>query len=95
MTTRQSFDRNISNWARDLTTQEFTGTKSWVVSVHLKGVADNYDISNLTSEFLLNELKLCKSHFYLDGHNWSDFHRATTSNMIEIIERLIVRKVGA
>jgi hypothetical protein len=97
LTTRQQFDRNIYNWARDLTTRELTGTKAWVIGVELQGIADAYDISDLSAAFLDNELKLRKSHFYLDGHNWSDFHRATSNNMIQIIQRLIARKerVGA
>lgn len=94
-TTRQKFDRNIYNWARDLTTRELTGTAAWVIGVELKGIADSYDISDLTSEFLDNELKLRKSHYRLDSHNWSDFHRATSNNMIQIIEILIARKAGA
>ena len=96
-TTRQEFDRNMDFFARDLTTREFTGAPRWAIVVELKGIADSYDISELTLEFLQGELKLRKAHFFLDGHNWSDFHRATSDNTIQIIERLCIRKeeVGA
>lgn len=95
LTTRQKFNRNIYNFARDLTTRELTGTPAWVIGVELKAIADAYDISDLSAEFLDNELQLGKSHFYLDGHNWSDFHRATSNNMIQIIQVLSSRKANA
>ena len=97
LTTRQQFNRNMDFFARDLTTREFTGTPGWAINVERKGIADSYDISEMTLEFLQNELQLRKSRFFLDSHNWSDFYRAISDNEIQIIERLSFRKeeVGA
>lgn len=97
LTTRQKFDRNMESYARDLTTREFTGTAAWVIGIEIKAIADSYDISELTAEFLENELKLRKSHYYLDNHNWSDFARGIANTSIQIIEMLSARKerVGA
>lgn len=95
--TRTKFQHDMDSFAQDLSTREFTGTPGWAIVVQLRGIADSYDISELTLEFLQNELKLCKSHFFLDGHNWSDFQRAMSDFTIQIIERLSFRKeeVGA
>ena len=95
--TRTKFQRNIYNWARDLTTREITGTKAWVIGIEIKAIADAYDISDLTAEFLENELELRKSHYSLDSHNWSDFARGIANTSIQIIEILSARKerVGA
>ena len=97
LTTRQEFDRNMNFFARDLTTREITGTKAWVIGIEIKAIADSYDISELTAEFLENELELRKSHLFLDGHNWSDFARGVRNTEIQIIEILSARKekVGA
>ena len=94
---RANFQRHMEFYARDLATRELTGTAAWVIGVEIKAIADSYDISNLPQEFLINQLKLNKSHFYLDGHNWSNFRKAHTNIVIQIIEVLIARKekVGA
>lgn len=94
--TRTNFQRNMEFYARDLATRELTGTAAWVIGVELKAIADAYDISNLSPEFLINELKLTKSHLYR-AQNWSNFRRAQTNIVIQIIEVLIARKekVGA
>jgi hypothetical protein len=92
---RQKFERNIHNWARDLTTREFTGTKAWLIGIEIINIARSYDISDLSEEFLDNQLKLHKSWLYLDGHNVGRFDYAVTNTMIQIIEALKARKVGA
>lgn len=92
LTARQTFNRDIYNLSRDLTTREFTGTPAWVIGVEIKGIADSYDISNLTLEFLENELQLRKSHYFLDSHNWSDLARGVANTSIQIITMLVVRK---
>ena len=93
--TRANFHHHMEFHGRDLATRELTGTAAWVIGVELKAIADSYDISNLSQEFLINELELNKSWLYLDGHNWSDFRRAHTNIVIQIIEVLIARKEKA
>lgn len=97
LTTRQEFNRQMEFFARELTTLEITGTKALIIGIEIKAIADSFDISELTLEFLQNELELRKSHFFLDGHNWSDFRKAISDNKVQIIERLCIRKqeVGA
>jgi hypothetical protein len=92
---RQKFDRDIYNWARDLTTRELTGTKAWLIGIEIINISRSFDLSYLTVDFLDNELQLSKSHFAVDGHNWSNFYRLVNKNSINIIEALKARKLGA
>ena len=81
---------------RTMTYDTFT-KQSWVAGVQIVALADQLDTSSVTAEFLENEASRREAWFRVDGHNWSDFHRALNENWIQLCKLLLARKarVGA
>ena len=93
---RTTFLKTVSEQIGIITSANL-GKPSWVAAVELEALAREIDSSEITAETLENEIKLCNSHFYLDGHNWSDSFKAYNENFVDFcrILKTAKAKVGA
>lgn len=67
----------------------------WVQSVQVLALANDFDSSGVTAEFLEGEIELRKSRMALDSHNWSDFARLREEAMIDFCRIVLARKAEA
>ena len=90
--TDTTFLATLMPQVRTLTNDTFTKS-SWVAGVEIIALADQLDTSAVTPEFLESEAQSREAWFRVDGHNWSDWHRALNENFIELCKLLLARKV--
>ena len=81
----------------DAITSRNLGKPAWVTGVELMALADGLNIAEVSLDVLQNEIKLRRSHFFLDGHNWSDSLKANNENFIQFCQLVYAKKarVGA
>lgn len=89
--TNENFVAEVSPLIRALTSANI-GKPAWVEGVEIVALARDLDTSAVTADFLVKEIELRKSHFFLDSHNWSDITRQNSWNFIQFCESLLADK---
>lgn len=67
------------------------GKPDWAGGAELIALAERFEFSELSADFLAKQIKLNKSWAALDGHNWSAFTKRLVNDQIQFAEFLLAR----
>jgi hypothetical protein len=68
------------------------GKPAWVAGVELMALAIEFADFEVSSDIVRSQLKLAKSHFAVDGHNWNNYAKAYNENFRDFCLFLLAKK---